>query len=177
MLQWAPYLNPLSWDNTSSLLAPPLHTFPSHYSHLPFTLIPPLHTTHPSHLPFTLLTLHTFPSHYSLLTSPLHTTHPSYLPFTLLTLHTSPSHYSPFTPPLHTTHPSHLPFTHPLLPPVLPQESLCATYSAGLGIACVVNVGDERTHICCVEEGVSNPNTRYPLWPHPLLLAPPPFLE
>ncbi|KAL5473103.1 hypothetical protein EMCRGX_G027548 [Ephydatia muelleri] len=46
---------------------------------------------------------------------------------------------------------------------LLHQESLCATYSAGLSIACVVNVGDERTHICCVEEGVSNPNTRVTL--------------
>ena len=40
------------------------------------------------------------------------------------------------------------------------QESVCATYSAGLSSGCVVDVGDEVTHICCVEEGMSNPNTR-----------------
>ena len=37
---------------------------------------------------------------------------------------------------------------------------MCATYSAGLSSACVVDVGDEVTHICCVEDGMSNPNTR-----------------
>lgn len=40
------------------------------------------------------------------------------------------------------------------------QGSVCATYSAGLSSACVVDVGDEVTHICCVEDGMSNPNTR-----------------
>ncbi|CAI8013599.1 Actin-related protein 8 [Geodia barretti] len=43
---------------------------------------------------------------------------------------------------------------------ILHQESVCATYSAGLSSACVVDVGDEVTHICCVEDGMSNPNTR-----------------
>ncbi len=42
----------------------------------------------------------------------------------------------------------------------LHQESVCATFSAGLSSACVVNVGGEVTHVCCVEEGMSNPNTR-----------------
>lgn len=40
------------------------------------------------------------------------------------------------------------------------QGSVCATYSAGLSSACVVDVGDEVTQICCVEDGMSNPNTR-----------------
>ena len=43
----------------------------------------------------------------------------------------------------------------------LHQESVCATFSAGLSSACVVNVGGETTHVCCVEEGMSNPNTRW----------------
>ena len=42
----------------------------------------------------------------------------------------------------------------------LHQESVCATFSAGLSSACVINVGGETTHICCVEEGMSNPSTR-----------------
>ena len=25
----------------------------------------------------------------------------------------------------------------------------------------MVDMGDEKTHICCVEDGISNPNTRY----------------
>ena len=36
---------------------------------------------------------------------------------------------------------------------------MCASYCAGLSSACVVNVGDDVTHICCVEDGMSNPNT------------------
>ena len=38
---------------------------------------------------------------------------------------------------------------------------MCATFGAGLSSACVVDMGDEKTHICCVEDGISNPNTRY----------------
>ena len=41
------------------------------------------------------------------------------------------------------------------------QESVCATYSAGLSSGCVVNVGDETIQVCCVEDGMSNANTRY----------------
>ena len=41
---------------------------------------------------------------------------------------------------------------------------MCATYGAGLSTACVVDVGEERTHICCVEDGMSNSNTRYILF-------------
>ncbi|XP_064406302.1 actin-related protein 8-like isoform X2 [Halichondria panicea] len=42
----------------------------------------------------------------------------------------------------------------------LHQESVCAAYCAGMASCCVVNVGDEVTHISCIEEGMSNPNTR-----------------
>ena len=38
---------------------------------------------------------------------------------------------------------------------------MCATYGAGLSTACVVDVGEEKTHICCVEDGMSNINTRH----------------
>ena len=31
-------------------------------------------------------------------------------------------------------------------------------FGAGLSNACVVDMGDEKTHICCVEDGISNPN-------------------
>jgi len=48
----------------------------------------------------------------------------------------------------------------------LHQESVCATFSAGLSSACVVNVGGETTHVCCVEEGMSNPNTRFVSFKH-----------
>ena len=41
------------------------------------------------------------------------------------------------------------------------QESVCATFSAGLSSGCVISVGGEVTHICCVEEGMSNPDTRW----------------
>ena len=40
------------------------------------------------------------------------------------------------------------------------QESVCSAYCAGLSSACIVNVGDQMTSICCVEDGMSNPNTR-----------------
>ena len=43
------------------------------------------------------------------------------------------------------------------------QEPVCAAYCAGLSTCCVVNVGDEVTHISCIEEGMSNPNTRFVL--------------
>ncbi len=40
---------------------------------------------------------------------------------------------------------------------------MCAAYCAGMTSCCVVNVGDEVTHISCIEEGMSNPNTRLPI--------------
>ena len=41
------------------------------------------------------------------------------------------------------------------------KESVCTTFGCGLSSACVVDVGDEKTSICCVEEGVVIPSTRY----------------
>lgn len=38
---------------------------------------------------------------------------------------------------------------------------MCATFGSGIPSACVVDVGDEKTSICCVEDGVSITNTRY----------------
>ena len=40
---------------------------------------------------------------------------------------------------------------------------MCAAFGAGLSSACVVDVGDEKSHVCCVEDGVSNPFTRLTL--------------
>ncbi|XP_069506089.1 actin-related protein 8-like [Ambystoma mexicanum] len=43
---------------------------------------------------------------------------------------------------------------------VVHQESVCATFGSGLGSACVVDVGDQKTNVCCVEDGISHRNTR-----------------
>uniref|UniRef100_A0A8D0LCU4 Actin related protein 8 n=1 Tax=Sphenodon punctatus TaxID=8508 RepID=A0A8D0LCU4_SPHPU len=43
---------------------------------------------------------------------------------------------------------------------VVHQESVCATFGSGLSSACVVDVGDQKTSVCCVEDGVSHCNTR-----------------
>ncbi|KAG1687296.1 Actin-related protein 8 [Nymphon striatum] len=40
------------------------------------------------------------------------------------------------------------------------QESVCATFGAGLSYACVVDVGDQKTSVSCVEDGISNLNSR-----------------
>ncbi|MCO5585524.1 hypothetical protein L7F22_039457 [Adiantum nelumboides] len=34
------------------------------------------------------------------------------------------------------------------------QESVCATFGAGLSSGCVIHVGSEQTQICCVDEGL-----------------------
>ena len=39
-------------------------------------------------------------------------------------------------------------------------ESLCSTFGAGLSYACVVDCGDQKTSICCVEDGFSSRYTR-----------------
>ncbi|MEE6501718.1 hypothetical protein FKM82_004301 [Ascaphus truei] len=44
---------------------------------------------------------------------------------------------------------------------VVHQESVCAAYGSGLSSACVVDVGDQKTSVCCVEDGISQRNTRY----------------
>lgn len=40
------------------------------------------------------------------------------------------------------------------------QDHVSATFGAGLGFACVVDVGDQKTSVSCVEDGISHPNTR-----------------
>lgn len=40
------------------------------------------------------------------------------------------------------------------------QASVCATYCAGLPTACVINVGEQKTSVCCVEDGISHSETR-----------------
>ncbi|XP_047234766.1 actin-related protein 8 isoform X2 [Girardinichthys multiradiatus] len=43
---------------------------------------------------------------------------------------------------------------------IVHQESVCATFGSGLSSACVVDVGDQKASICCVEDGVSHRNSR-----------------
>ncbi|KAM6177299.1 actin-related protein 8 isoform 2-T2 [Erethizon dorsatum] len=43
---------------------------------------------------------------------------------------------------------------------VVHQESVCATFGSGLSSTCIVDVGDQKTSVCCVEDGVSHRNTR-----------------
>jgi len=42
----------------------------------------------------------------------------------------------------------------------LSQDHVAATFGAGLGVACVVDVGDQKTSVSCVEDGISHRNTR-----------------
>ncbi|KAF8560738.1 hypothetical protein P879_04116 [Paragonimus westermani] len=40
------------------------------------------------------------------------------------------------------------------------QSAVCVTYCLGLLTACVVDVGEQKTSVCCVEDGVTTPDTR-----------------
>ena len=40
------------------------------------------------------------------------------------------------------------------------QDHVASTFGAGLGYACVVDVGDQKCSISCVEDGISQPDTR-----------------
>lgn len=40
------------------------------------------------------------------------------------------------------------------------QDHVAATFGAGLGYACVVDVGDQKTSVACVEDAISHPATR-----------------
>ncbi|CAB3385566.1 Hypothetical predicted protein [Cloeon dipterum] len=42
----------------------------------------------------------------------------------------------------------------------LVQDHVAATFGAGLGSACVIDVGDQKTSISCVDDGMSQPSTR-----------------
>ncbi|KAK0062562.1 actin-related protein 8 [Biomphalaria pfeifferi] len=43
---------------------------------------------------------------------------------------------------------------------IVHQESVCATYGSGLTVACVVDVGDQKTSVSCVEDGISHRASR-----------------
>lgn len=43
---------------------------------------------------------------------------------------------------------------------ILFKDHVAATFGAGLGYACVVDVGDQKTSVSCVEDGISHPSTR-----------------
>lgn len=43
------------------------------------------------------------------------------------------------------------------------QESVCGAFGSGLPSACVIDVGAEKTSICCVEDGLSLPASRMTL--------------
>ncbi|XP_031567507.1 actin-related protein 8-like [Actinia tenebrosa] len=47
---------------------------------------------------------------------------------------------------------------------IIQQESVCSTFGCGLSSACVVDVGDEKASVCCVEDGLVIPNSRH--WLH-----------
>ena len=48
-------------------------------------------------------------------------------------------------------------FIHPVF---MWQESVSSVFGCGLSAACVVDVGDEKTSICCVEDGLVVPSSR-----------------
>ena len=37
---------------------------------------------------------------------------------------------------------------------------MCATFGAGVPSACVVDIGDQKTSVCCVDDGMSQTSTR-----------------
>eukprot|EP00092_Neocalanus_flemingeri_P004040 GFUD01004349.1.p1 GENE.GFUD01004349.1~~GFUD01004349.1.p1 ORF type:complete len:538 (+),score=120.50 GFUD01004349.1:322-1935(+) len=43
------------------------------------------------------------------------------------------------------------------------QDHVAATFGAGLAAACVVDIGDQKTSISCVEDGISQPSSRIQL--------------
>lgn len=40
------------------------------------------------------------------------------------------------------------------------KDHVAATFGSGLGYACVVDVGHGKTSVSCVEDGISQSNTR-----------------
>lgn len=44
---------------------------------------------------------------------------------------------------------------------IVHQESVCATYGSGITVACVVDVGDQKTSVSCVEDGLSHRASRF----------------
>jgi len=43
---------------------------------------------------------------------------------------------------------------------IVAQESVCGAFGSGLSSTCVVDVGAQKTNICCIEDGISLPSTR-----------------
>lgn len=43
---------------------------------------------------------------------------------------------------------------------LLVQDHVAATFGAGLSAACVIDCGDQKTSVSCVEDGISQANTR-----------------
>ena len=43
---------------------------------------------------------------------------------------------------------------------IVQQEAVSATFGSGLISACVVDVGDQKTTICCIEDGLIIPSSR-----------------
>ena len=43
------------------------------------------------------------------------------------------------------------------------QDHVAATFGAGLSLACVVDIGDQKTSVSCVEDGISHPQSRIQL--------------
>ena len=44
---------------------------------------------------------------------------------------------------------------------IVHQESVCASFAAAVHSACVVDIGHQKISVCCVEEGISLPATRF----------------
>ncbi|XP_060598476.1 actin-related protein 8-like [Ruditapes philippinarum] len=43
---------------------------------------------------------------------------------------------------------------------IVHQESVCGAFGAGVPTGCIVDVGDQKTSVCCVEDGISQRKTR-----------------
>lgn len=43
---------------------------------------------------------------------------------------------------------------------IVHQESVCGAFGAGVPSGCIVDVGDQKISVCCVEDGISHKNTR-----------------
>ena len=43
---------------------------------------------------------------------------------------------------------------------IVQQESVCGAFGAGVTSGCIVDVGDQKTNVCCVEDGLSLQKTR-----------------
>ncbi len=51
------------------------------------------------------------------------------------------------------------------------QDHVAATFGAGLGAACVVDLGDQKTSVSCVEDALSQRATRVSSYVSPLSIT------